>query len=612
MERARTRQARRIEAKPTISALDVIAVRLLAPVAARLVRALELDRLIREAGMEVIPVVYMSRILFNAIIATSVVVILASLLFIVPNPIPWRIRLVLLILPPAVTPFLAIAAGIAKPQSLKAMRRRLTEEELPFLAAYMATMAYGGLGPDKVLEKIANAKIFQGISREAARILRDIRIFGMDPLTAIEKNVLDHPSRLYRDFMLGYITTVRTGGDVIHYLEIRTQELFRQKIEETRMIAEKISLIVEVFVAVAVIATIALYTLFIVGSVIRIAGTQSMIPMLIMYSFIGLPLFIVMLIAMVHKTLPRTSVGAEKQLYSALPISTPLAIVAAAAILLAFNVPQKLLTGLVDTGVVAGIELALAACFATASMGPIASYLAYARREKGIERQLAEFLRDLSEIRKTGLSPEKSLLLISQRNYGKLTPVVRRIAGAIALGVSIAQAVRRAVRGYTNWTMLAIFKILVDSIELGGGSAEIIDALARYTNALSDLAEELRRRLRPYFYMPYAGAIILVASTLTLLLLLVQASKTLALQTAQQGTPATAMGITVAATPRDLAMLAVATLAGLTLDGYLMGLLAGKIKDQLLAPGFIHALILTALVAAIGIPLTNTILSIAG
>ncbi len=597
--------------RPRVSVTDIVATRLLAPVAARIVKAFELDKAIREAGLNIIPLVYASRILFEALIALIMAAVISTLPFILPNPLPLRMRLLLAFIPYIIPP-LVFAAGLTKPYSIRAERKRLVEEELPYLAAYMTTMAYGGLGPEKVIEKLAYSRVFRGISREARMILRDIKVFGLDPLTAIERNAATHPSRIYRDFMTGYVTTVKTGGNVAHYLEVRTQELFHHRLEETRTIAEKISLLVEVFVAVAVVATITLYTFFVVGSVIRIAGTSGLIPFMILYSFVILPAFIGVLIYSVHKSLPRAAVGAEKQLYSSLAVTVPAAIIVAATILLAFNVPFKIATRVIDTGVVTGIELAIVASLATISLGPIASYLVYLKREKGIEKQLAEFLRNLSEIRKTGLSPEKSILLVAHNRYGKLTPIVRRIAGALTLGVSLAKAVRRAIRGYTNWTLLAIMKILVDSIELGGGSPETIDAIARYTGAIADLGDELRKRLRPYFYMPYVGAVILVVSTLVLLLMLVQAAKPLSVQVAQQGVPVRFLGLTIAASPKDIAVLSVATLAGLTVDAYLMGLLAGKIRDQLLASGFIHGVILAALIALIGLPVTMMILTVTG
>ena len=78
-------------------------------------------------------------------------------------------------------------------------------------------------------------------------------------LTALERNAASHPSRMYRDFMLGYLTTIRTGGDVRHFLEIRAQELFQACTEDLRNRAERVGLVVEAYAAVAVLGALSFY-----------------------------------------------------------------------------------------------------------------------------------------------------------------------------------------------------------------------------------------------------------------------------------------------------------------------------------------------------------------
>ena len=154
-------------------------------------------------------------------------------------------------------------------------------------------------------------------------------------------------------------------------------------------------------------------------------------------------------------------------------------------------------------------------------------FLQHVRRERAVVRALASFFRDLSEIRRTGLSPEKSLIVLSRRNYGRLTDMIKKIAGAVLVGLHIERAARRALRGYTNWILRVSMRFLVDAIDVGGGSATTIDAIARFITSLIDIQESLRRRLRPYIVMPYFGAVLVAVSSVLTLLMLSQSLSTI-------------------------------------------------------------------------------------
>lgn len=576
---------------------DGVALRMFGDYPARLARSLELDRALRRAGMAVSPVAYAARTLLATTLSVVVALVSGLAVFLLaPLAMLYKAVIVTAL---GLAPAFTIAAFLTYPQAVASTRAAEVNSELPMFAAYLTTMAYGGVSPEGVIRRVAELKIFKGIREEALRILRDVRIFGMDLLSAIERNVADHVSRRFRDFMQGYVTTVRSGGDILHYLETRTQDIFREEAEELKLIVERVSMFVEVYITVAVIMTIVLYVFFIVGSMIVVGG-RSMLTTFMVYGYLGLPLFSTLIIYALDRSMPASPIPLREP-YLYLLVTVMPGVLVFFLVLALFRGFEVFTGAPVGLNHIVTVSAALASSLIIISSGPAYGYFAVSRREKKIYTAVASFLRDLTEVRKTGLSPEKSIVAIASRNYGILTPVVRRVAGAISLGVGLEDAVRRAVRGVRNWFLLSIFRFLVDSIDVGGGTPETIDALARFAQRLSELYEELKRRLKTYIAMPYMGAALLAVSSLMIISLLAQAASS---------TEASGAGlIQVRATPRDVATLTLVTVTSIILNSWMMGLVAGKIYGRSLAAGFVHGIVLTLIVTVIGVAMSYTILS---
>ena len=283
--------------------VDAVALSLFSGPAHRIVKAFELDRNIKLAGLDAFPIVYASRMLFVTFISS-----LLTLLFIISiilAEIPFLVKAVIVVFL-ALVPVLVFVTFLTYPASKIAERRRGVESELPFFATYLATMARGGVPVEKVIEKAAELKIFKAIRREAQRIKRDVELFGLDPLTAMTNLAVNHPSRRFRDLLLGYVMTIRTGGDIVHYLEIRTEELFAAKSEELRIMAERMSLYIELYIALAVVFTLAMYIFFAISTVIPAAGGFGGLGSAIIYSYMVLPLMSVMILYIIDKSQPKS------------------------------------------------------------------------------------------------------------------------------------------------------------------------------------------------------------------------------------------------------------------------------------------------------------------
>ena len=578
--------ARRLSYTRVVSlVLDRLALALFSRLASHLVKVFELEQLIRRAGIETYPILYMSRAIMYSIIAF--VITLTASITLIPM-VENLIAKAVLALMPILTLAIALISHILYPMSKASSRMMGVESELPFFAAYLSTMARGGVPPESVIERIANLRIFKFLRREAQKIIRDVRMFGKDILTAIENNAYYHPSRRYRNFLLGYVTTVRTGGDVLHYLELRTQDLFREEAENLKLIAEKIGLFVEAYIALAIVASLSLYVFFVVSGILPLGGVLTGLRGIIVYSLIGLPLITLMILFFIDSSQPKTPIS-NREPYAFFVITAPIGVLVALTFFVVTG-GTELMLGFTSIRfyhiVVVIVSLILG--LSIASAGPMYSYLRFRRLEARLHNHIANFLRDLAEVRKTGLSPEKSIVVVSERDYGTFTPIIRRVAAALTLGANLERAVRVAIRGYKSWLAIAVLRLLVDAIEYGGGSPDVLDSIARYFRAIAEFRDELKKRLRPYAAMLYFGSLLLAASTVL----------TIAILGGSIVSAGIASGVTlgtlrVTITPQDIALLLLVTVVGVMVSSWLMGFVVGKIQELSAAAGFTHSVILT-------------------
>ncbi|MCE4612628.1 MAG: type II secretion system F family protein [Desulfurococcales archaeon] len=558
--------------------IDYIAVNYFSGIASKLVKSFELEKAIEEAGIQIYPLLYAARVVASTIITAMLsAYFILIIAFLEISLVVKAIASLLL----GLAPIAVFSFGLTYPATKKAARKNNVETELPFFAAYLAAMARGGVPVSKVIEKVASLKVFRAMRREAMLISRDVKILGKDPLEAIERNAMMHPSARYRDFMLGYTTTVRTGGDVVHYLEIRAQDIFNSRMAELRIIAERMSFYTELYITVAVILALAFYIFFTIATIFPAASAFGGTVQLLLFTFVALPSLTGLIIYMIHAAQPKNPIYIKSPYRGFLFIGLPMGF-----ILLPFSIVtlNSILEGveLSYLGIV-GYSLGLALTLLAMSIPPAIMYTAEKRKVKGMAEATSSFLRDLAEIRKTGLSPERSIIAIASRDYGPLNRVVKKLATALSLGLSVEEALRSALRGLRDWLLVANMRFLSDSIEYGGGGPEVLETLARYAHNLVELDRELKRRLRTYMVMPYMGAILVSAASIMVLGFAARTIETV-------GGPTPGAGSLSA---EELARVALYLSVGAIFNSWLMGMVVGKIKDQSLAAGFTHSIILT-------------------
>jgi len=526
--------------------------------------------------MKIYPETYVTLMFLSAVLTIPVTVVALILLylfkfvfliFLVPMPI--FIMIVFMITP-----------------SMKASERASSlEREIPFAAAYITVMATGGISPYMSVKRLCNVQLMPAMSREAREIMRDVEIFGVDPLSALEDSAKYHPLDVYRDFMAGYASTVITGGDISHFLESKTHDIFKQRSMRIKVAAERLGTLLESFVIVMVLMSLCFYILFSVDAIYSTG--VGMYSTMILYTYVFAPMLSLVFIYLAHDMQPKSPIT-EYRPYKVAAISSAVA----AVIFLSLTgfggfvqIPVfDAIKNIVD------LPTAVAVSLFIATMPAAIVHTRLAKKKSEVEKGIASFLRDLTEIRKTGMAPEKCIENLSKRNYGDFTNDLERISSQLSWGIPLRQVFMDFIKRTKSWLSQLVIFLLVEGIDVGGGTIAMIESLTRFNNMTQEVEREKKMNSRPFLLIPYFAAIMLVSTTLLTLIFVTKTSSM-----ATEG---------VGGSRIDISGLSTVFSVSVMVHVFMIGLVAGKISEESIAAGFKHSalLVIITLVASVVVP----------
>ena len=541
-------------------------------------RVIEFKDYLERAKIKIYPETYVSLMFFIAALTVPVPIISLTILyfygfipiiFLVPLPIYVMIGFMLI------------------PISRAGERASNLEREMPFASAYISVMASGGIAPYTSFKRLSEVELMPAMKSEAMEIIKDVEIFGIDPLTSIEQAAKKNPLDIFKDLLSGYASTVIIGGDIGHFLERKAEDIFKTRAMRVKAAAERLGMLLETFIIVMVLMSLCFYILFSVDAIYSVG--VSMYSGIILYTYLFTPMLSMMFIYLAHSMQPKTPV-VDMRPYKVFGVCSA---VAMALFLLLTDfmgyVSVPFFSGfssLVDLPTAIAVALFVAAAPAAVVHSKLS------KKRTGIEQGVNSFLRDLTEVRKTGLSPEKCIESLAHRDYGDFSKELRKISSEISWGVPVKKVIMDFVKRTKSWMTQIIMFLLVETIDVGGGTIAMIESLARFNNLTQEVEKEKKMAVRPYVMMPYFAAILLVATTTMMI-----------------GFTAGTLGASTAAgaegTTKDLSPMISIFTTSCIFHSFLIGLVGGKISEESIAAGFKHAaiLVIVAVLAAKLVPM---------
>jgi flagellar protein FlaJ len=539
---------------------------------------------LEKGRVKIYPETYISLMFFTAML-TLPVSVLALIMVILYRFLP------LLILVPV--PLFVVIGFLVVPLSNASDRSSNLEREIPFAAAYISVMASGGIAPYSSFKRLSEVDLMPAMRKEARDIMKDVEVFGVDPLSALEGAAKKNPLDIFKDFLGGYASTVIIGGDIGHYLERKAEDIFKARALRVKVAAERLGMLLETFIIVMVMMSLCFYILFAVQQIQggTSAGSDlSMYSGILMYTYLFTPMLSAMFIYLAHSMQPKTPM-VEMRPYKVFGICSVIAII---VFLLLTNFMGAVQLPLFSTLQMWGVDLPIAltaALFITVAPAAIVQ-IRLSKTKNSVEQGVTTFLRDLTEVRKTGLSPEKCIESLSKRDYGAFTKELRKISSEISWGLPVKKVMMDFLQRTRSWMVQIVMFLLVETIDVGGGTIAMIESLARFNNLTQEVEKEKKMNVRPYVMMPYLASILLVATTVMMM-------------SFTTGFGATTSGITTTANAAGKGMMQTIFMTAVIFNSYLIGIVGGKISEETIAAGFKHAAILVviSLLAAKVIPL---------
>lgn len=139
-----------------------------------------------------------------------------------------------------------------------------------------------------------------------------------------------------------------------------------------------------------------------------------------------------------------------------------------------------------------------------AIIGPYGFYAYKKQREvKAIERRLPDFLRDVAEAGRFGMTLAEAVVVASSGRYGKLTPEIQRMAAQISWGVPANEALRLFTQRVKTPMVNRIVSIIMKSSDAGGDVADVLTMVSHDAKEAQLTEDERRIAMTTYIAVIY-------------------------------------------------------------------------------------------------------------
>ena len=127
------------------------------------------------------------------------------------------------------------------------------------------------------------------------------------------------------------------------------------------------------------------------------------------------------------------------------------------------------------------------------------------RRVRKIDTRFPDFIRDLAESRRAGMTFTKAIMYSSKGDYGVLTPEIQKIARQISWGSSVEEALKSFAGRVNTKLIRRTVSLIIEASRSGGNVADVLDAATKDARELKLLESERRAGMLSYVAVIYVG-----------------------------------------------------------------------------------------------------------
>lgn len=138
------------------------------------------------------------------------------------------------------------------------------------------------------------------------------------------------------------------------------------------------------------------------------------------------------------------------------------------------------------------------------------------RRIYKIDSIFPDFVRDLAESRRAGMTFTKAILFASRGNYGVLTPEIQKISQQVSWGSSVSDALIAFSKRVNTSSIKRTISLIIEASKSGGNVADVLDVAAKDAREIKLLEAERKTNMYSYVVVIYVGMFVFVAILLIL------------------------------------------------------------------------------------------------
>lgn len=144
-------------------------------------------------------------------------------------------------------------------------------------------------------------------------------------------------------------------------------------------------------------------------------------------------------------------------------------------------------------------------------LGPYGWYAAReASRTEAIDQKFPEFLRDLAESQRAGMTLTEAVLTAAKGQYGLLTPEIRKMAAQIEWGVSFSDALDRFAKRVRTPLIERTVSLVIQASSAGGNVVDVLTAAADDAREIQQIVKERRQQMSIYVMIIYIAFAVFV------------------------------------------------------------------------------------------------------
>ncbi len=152
-----------------------------------------------------------------------------------------------------------------------------------------------------------------------------------------------------------------------------------------------------------------------------------------------------------------------------------------------------------------------------AFLGPYGFYTATKEAHtREIETRLPDFLRDVAEAGRFGMTLADAIVIASSGRYGRLTPEIKKMAAQIEWGVPASEAIRLFSERVKTPLVTRMTSIIMKANDAGGNVADVLSMVSHDAKETILTQEERAVTMQTYVMVVYISFFVFIATIMIL------------------------------------------------------------------------------------------------